>query len=148
MRNKLVILFISVLVLTSGCATYKTNMPLIFSQSHTVGVSIGGKAADQGVDLTVGYKDSNFAIVPATVKQSNGDSTLVKSTAGQRHQDALSVLGQFEVNTDGKQVQVGLGKFFATGLAAKRLADGFAHKLGYPKETEEQSERSTPENPE
>ena len=123
---------LSVTSMLSACTATNPNMPLIFGQSHTVGVSIGGSAIDQGVELTLGYKDKDIAIVPVTVKQADGSSTSVKSTAGDGHQDALSVLGQFELNSDAKQGEVGLGKFFATGLAAKRLADGFAHKLGAP----------------
>ncbi|WP_156826441.1 hypothetical protein [Marinobacterium rhizophilum] len=141
MKIKLPLVSIVVLGFTSGCAKNEVNMPLVFGQSHTVGVSISGPAADQGLDLTLGYKDKDFAIVPVTVVQANGDSTLVKSTAEKNHQDALSVLGQFELNTDAKQADVGLGKFFATGLAAKKLADGFAHKMGLP-ETNKQKPKS------
>ncbi|HCH5320672.1 hypothetical protein [Vibrio parahaemolyticus] len=130
---------IAVLGLTSGCVGNGENMPLVFGQSHTVGVSISGTTVEQGVDLTLGYKDKDIAIVPVTVEQSSGDSTLVKSTAGEDHQDALSVFGQFELNTDAKNAEIGLGKFFATGLAAKKLADGFAHKMGLPPTTESSS---------
>ena len=118
---------IAALALT-GCAGSGANMPLIFGQTQTVGLAMGGSTSDQGVDLTLGYKDRNFAIVPVTVKQSSG-STQITSTATAGHQDALSVLGQFEVKADAKAGNVGLGKFFATGLAAKVLADGFAEKL-------------------
>jgi hypothetical protein len=46
--------------------------------------------------------------------------------------DALSVLGQFSVDTNSKTADVGLGKFFATGLAAQKLADGFSERLAGP----------------
>jgi len=113
----------------AGCATSQ-NMPLIFGQSHTVGIAISGSATDQGADFTLGYRDRDFAVVPVTVKQNNGDSTQVKAIASADHQDALSVLGQFEVTSSTNSANVGLGKFFATGIAAKTLADGFAAKLG------------------
>lgn len=50
-------------------------------------------------------------------------------------EDALSVLGQFQVDASAGSDQsgVGLGRFFATGSAASRLADGFAAKLGSKK---------------
>lgn len=112
----------------AGCATDAGTM-LIFGQTQTVGITIGGTAADQGVEFTLGYRDKNFAIVPATVRQSNGDSTQVRSVASPGFEDALSVLGQFEVSTNSKTADVGLGKFFATGTAAKTLADGFKAKL-------------------
>ncbi len=56
---------------------------------------------------------------------------LVTSTKG-NDKDALSVLGQFTIDSNATKngVGVGLGRFFATGSAASRLADGFAAKLG------------------
>ena len=45
--------------------------------------------------------------------------------------DSLSVLGQFDFKSDAENaaINVGLGKFFSTGMAAKKLSDGFAAKL-------------------
>jgi len=120
---------LAVTAMLGGCATSNPSMPLIFGQSHTVGLSIAGSATDQGADLTLGYKDKNIAIVPVTVKQSDGNSTQIKASATKDHLDALSVLGQFELNSSATQANVGLGKFFATGMAAKTLADGFKAKL-------------------
>ena len=117
--------------LLQGCANNQ-NMPLLFGQSHTVGITIGGSTTEQGVDFTLGYKDKNFAVVPVTVKQANGNSTQIRSQASPGHEDALSVLGQFQVNSDTTAGNVGLGKFFATGNAAKTLADGFKARLGAP----------------
>ncbi len=129
MNSDRVVTLIPLVALLGGCASSGTSMPLVFGQSHTVGLSIGGSAADQGVDLTLGYKDKDIAIVPVTVAQKGGANTQIKSSAGAGHEDALSVLGQFELNSDAKQADVGLGKFFATGIAAKTLADGFKEKL-------------------
>ncbi len=126
--NKIIAL-ISLTTLLYGCASPKANIPLVFGQSHTVGISIGGSAADQGVDFTLGYKDKDIAIVPVTIEQKDGGNTQIKAKAEVGHEDALSVFGQFELNSDTKQANVGLGKFFATGLAAKVLADGFKEKL-------------------
>lgn len=118
-----------VLVATlSGCASNQ-DLPLIFGQSQTVGISIGAGASDQGADFVLGYKDKNVAIVPVTAKDSDGSSVQIASKSGEEFEDALSVLGQFEVKTDTSQGNVGLGKFFATGAAAKSLADGFSCKL-------------------
>jgi hypothetical protein len=124
-------------VFTSACSTQGNTM-LVFGQTQTLGISIGGSATDQGATFTLGYQDKNFAIVPATVRQPDGSSTQVLSTVGNpksrpgQSQDALSVLGQFSVNTSTKSADVGLGKFFATGLAAQKLADGFSEKLAGP----------------
>lgn len=115
-----------------GCSEVP-NPPLIFGQTHTVGITIAGSPAEQGGELTLGYRDRDLAFVPVSVTQSDGSVTQVESHAfgGQRDgdarpdKDALSVLGQFDVSTEGQTAKIGLGKFFATGLAAKRLADGF-----------------------
>jgi len=121
-------------VFTSACSTQGNTM-LVFGQTQTVGISIGGSATDQGVNFTLGYQDKNFAIVPATVRQADGSSTQVLSNVGNpstksgESGDALSVLGQFSVSTNSKTADVGLGKFFATGLAAQKLADGFSEQL-------------------
>ena len=121
----ILVMFLSI----AGCAT-KQNLPLVFGQAHTVGISISGTTTQQGGEFTLGYKDWNFAIVPVTVSQANGGNSQITATAG-THQDALSVLGQFNVKAKGGvQSEVGLGKFFATGMAANKLADGFAAKLG------------------
>ncbi len=125
---------LSMSVLVSACATQGNTM-LVFGQTQTLGISIGGSVTDQGATFTLGYQDKNFAIVPASVRQADGSSVQVLSTVGSRRsqrgqsEDALSVLGQFSVNTNSKTADVGLGKFFATGLAAQKLADGFSDQL-------------------
>jgi len=114
--------------LVSGCASNQ-NMPLVFGQSQTVGISIGAGTGEQGVDFVLGYKDKNIAIVPIAIEVSEGSHAQVGSMSGEDFDDSFSVLGQFEVNTDTSAGNVGLGKFFATGAAAKALADGFSSKL-------------------
>jgi hypothetical protein len=120
----ILVMFLSI----AGCAT-KQNLPLVFGQAHTVGISMSSSATQQGGEFTLGYKDWNFAIVPVTVSQADGGNTQIQSTATEDFHDALSVLGQFDVKASATQRDVGLGKFFATGMAAKTLADGFAAKL-------------------
>ncbi|MGS0758999.1 hypothetical protein ACVBEH_32080, partial [Roseateles sp. GG27B] len=76
--------------------------------TQTLGISIGGSVTDQGATFTLGYQDRNFAIVPASVRQADGSSTQVLSTVGDpnggggQSGDALSVLGQFSVDTNSK----------------------------------------------
>jgi hypothetical protein len=127
MIKKIHLLVIPWVVLSGGCASNQ-NMALIFGQQHTVGISIGASTIDQGGEFVLGYKDKDFAIVPVTVKQADGSSTLVKSEVLGAI-DAMSVLGQFEVSSGTQSNNVSLGKFFATGLAAQKLADGFKEKL-------------------
>jgi hypothetical protein len=120
----------------AGCAQV-SDPPLIFGQTHTVGITIAGSPAEQGGEFTLGYRDRDLAIVPVTVTQGDGSVTQLdshvfgdhRSETDQPDKDTFSVLGQFELATEGRQAQVGLGKFFATGLAARRLADGFACAL-------------------
>lgn len=108
---------------------------LIFGQNHIVGLEIAGPSPEQtGGALTLAYKDRNVAIVPVAVKNSDGTYSLLggtnKKSDSEDINDAYSTLGQFELNagTDGKP-SVGLGKFFATGIAAQTLAEGFKEKL-------------------
>lgn len=120
----------AVAILVSGCATNTGR--LIFAQSNTAGIDIGTSASTQGADFVLGYKGMNLAIVPVTVSQSDGSTEQIGASATKGHSDALSTFGQFSINsnTDAKSPQIGLGKFFATGQAAKRLADGYAAKFG------------------
>lgn len=120
---------VALLLILSGCASNQ-NLPLIFGQSQTVGISIGGSASDQGADFVLGYKDKNIAIVPIAIEVSEGGHAQVGSTSGEGFEDSFSVIGQFDVKSGTSPGgDVGLGKFFATGAAAKALADGFSSKL-------------------
>ena len=111
----------------------RDNPPLVFGQAHTVGVSIHGSATQQGADLTVGYRDVDIAVVPVTAVDASGQIVPIKADVagkdGGMSSNSLSVLGQFEVDAQAAGPKVGLGKFFATGLAADKLADGFNAKL-------------------
>ncbi len=136
-------LSISALILAlGGCAPYDTT-PLIFGQSDTVGLSVGGSAAEQGETFVFGYKGHGIAIIPVTNKTGNllsaakeGDAGEVMSNGGSvtGEEDTFSVLGQFETEAEGgaNSTSISLGKFFATGHAARTLADGFAEEMGSP----------------
>lgn len=130
--NVMIAIVVASQVLT-GCAANLKNPPLLFGQTESLGITVNGSATQQNAEITLGYRDFNIAIVPVTVTQQTGAVTQIQSTAdeyvGQSFQDALSVLGQFEASAKATSPEVGLGKFFATGSAAKELADGFARKL-------------------
>ena len=120
-----------------GCATAEEGMPLIFGRTQNVGISVAGSVPDQGAHLSIGYTDRNLALVPTTT--SRGDR--IRSMAGDGFEDTLSVLGQFKANASGgASVEAGLGTFFATGLAARSLADGFRCELGDCDGTDEEEE--------
>ena len=124
----------AVIAVLAGCSEVPKNMPLVFGETITFGVGISGSTADQGVDVTLGLKTKNIAVVPVTMETSGGDRKQLTANLQAGHQDALSTLAQFESKTEaGTTATIGLGKFFATGLAASQLAEGFKYALGgYP----------------
>lgn len=128
--RKMILLGGSAALLLAGCTTGE-GMPLIFGRTQTVGVSVAGSVPDQGAHLTLGFSDRNVAIVPTSAP--NGDPVRSvapdPTVANAQFQDALSVLGQFEVNANAANVSTNLGTFFSTGLAARNLAEGFRDKL-------------------
>ena len=134
MNDKRAVWLVCMVLAVSGCSAIE-NPPLIFASQQTLGASVSGDAAERSMELTLGFKGRELAVIPVTVKQANGSSQ-VQSSVGLGYTDALSVLGQFEATAGGEVdeqkagTNVGLGKFFATGLAAQKLADGFAAKLG------------------
>lgn len=105
-----------------GCGPIK-GLPLVFGQAQSVGITITGSAPEQSGELTLGYKDKDLAVIPL-------DELSMQPSANGTFQDALSVLGQFDVNAKAAPADTSLGKFFATGTAASKLAEGFKCKLG------------------
>ena len=117
---------------TAGCVANGTNAPLIFVQTQSLGITAGANAAQAAPELTLGYHNVDVALVPVAIGGEPLYGTLQDKTNG-TFTDALSVIGQFNANAaGGTAATAGLGNFFATGQAAKRLGDGFAHKLGEP----------------
>lgn len=138
----------SALVL-AGCsgANVLDSQPLFFSQGVTLGVT-GGTAPQNGntPEFTLGFKQANVALVPTVmpgvVEDSNGNQRQLtkdilintkilgqdtQSAGNAGAQDALSTFGSFEADTG--PTKGNLGVFFATGVAAQKLADGFKENL-------------------
>lgn len=119
--------------LVVGCSAQDTPF-LVFGQQQTMGLDITANPSEQAASLTLGYKDRNIAIIPVAGKSGGGYELLGATNddggdAGD-HNDAYSPFGQFHMDTGTKgAVSVGLGKFFATGIATQKLADGFKAKL-------------------
>jgi len=137
MDNKFSYLLIPVALAVTGCAS-NPDLPLIFGASNTIGISIGGSVPEQGGDFTIGYRGQDFALVPVTVVQPDGAEQQIGSEVrGDKFQDSFSVLGQFEAKASQSSTgpKTGLGKFFATGVVAKKLSDGFAKRLGHGRTT-------------
>jgi hypothetical protein len=116
----------------AGCGNVD-SAHLVFGQQINVGLDITATAPEQGATLSLGYKDKNIAVIPVAVKEGEGYKLLGgtnNETTDSDKNDAYSTLGQFELATGQNGVaSVGLGKFFATGIAAQRLAEGFKEKL-------------------
>jgi hypothetical protein len=119
------------LIALVGCGNTDSSH-LVFGQDIVVGLTISASAPEQGGELTLGYKDRNIAVVPVAIKDETGKYISLGGygqAPGEADlpSDAFSTLGQFEMRTgqDGT-VSVGLGKFFATGIAAQNLSAGLA----------------------
>jgi hypothetical protein len=104
----------------AGCnAPDKT--PLVFVQSQTLGITANASGSTATPELTLGYRDLDVALVPVGA-ENNGMAN--------KNSDAYSVIGQFNAGvTSGTAPQANLGKFFATGLAARDVALGFKGQL-------------------
>lgn len=64
----------------AGCTNLPKNMPLVFGESITVGISIGATTADQGADFTVGFKSRDVAVIPVVAYESDDSVTQIHST--------------------------------------------------------------------
>ncbi|WPZ33109.1 hypothetical protein T8K17_17920 [Thalassobaculum sp. OXR-137] len=121
----------------TGCGNM-SGADLIFGQQESMGLSISASAPQQGGGLTLGYSSLDIAIVPVVIETASGNIVVKGETktlddrgeSAGGLSDALSTIGQFEVETGSDTVlSAGLAKFFATGNAAQVLAQGFADKL-------------------
>lgn len=123
----------------TACTTIPNNMPLVFGEDISLGISMGGSTTSQGAELTLGFKSKDVAIIPV-VAASGTDLTKIQGEVNNMgtpsgvpyastQKDAYSVLGQFGTTTDNNGKRIGIGKFFATGRAATSLADGFSKAL-------------------
>lgn len=129
---------ISLLSLMTGCQDFAPSNPVIFGQTQKVGLSIGVSQINQTPQLSLGYDDFNIAILPTVARADPGNPGSAFERLGGNidagdpngtdYDGTYSVIGQFDVQGEGgaTAVKVGLEKFFATGLAARVLAEGFA----------------------
>ena len=132
----------------AGCVTHKENV--LFASSDTVGISVGGSAAETTPEFTLGYKGHDVAVLPAYAVESNGTIKVLGGNGEQQGDgvegtsDTYSVFGNFALNTIARrseqpEVNAGLTKFFATGHAARALSLGFACKLAIEGVPEDQT---------
>lgn len=162
MKNLITKAALAVSVLSSaGCAGTNVldSQPLFFAQGITLGVT-GGTAPQNGntPEFTLGYKQLNVALVPTVVPgvvttDKDGNPVPVdadvltnakivgqdfEKDTGEGPQDALSTFGSFEAETGTNKVN--LGVFFATGVAAQKIADGFKEHLSNTPNTQPAAE--------
>ncbi len=116
MRKLSIVIILSIL---SGCSD-PSHAPLFFSQTQTLGIGVGSGNAGGPADVTVGFRSQNVAVVP-TVAGLEEQPGRIEANAG-GNTDALSTFGSFESNASSEGV--GIGQFFATGLASQRIATG------------------------
>jgi hypothetical protein len=117
----------SAVVSLVGCGS---TLPVVFADKTVLGVDISG--SEQGADLSLGFKTRSLSIVPVAVRQKDaaGNVTGITLIEGKdvtkgEIKDSFSTFGNFTVDTGvkGASASVGLGRFFATGVAAQKLAE-------------------------
>ena len=123
--------------LAAGCSAGSSSVPLVFGTATTLGVSVGANPASGGTpEFVVGFRRAEIAVVPTIIPkdsitpQAERQQILAfgaDSADGKGETDALSTFGSF--SSESTTQSVGLGTFFATGLAAQNLSNGFKCKL-------------------
>jgi hypothetical protein len=121
----------AIILALAGCTSTEEQLPLVFARTQTLGVSVAGSVPEQGGNITLGFSDRNLAVVPTTTRAGESIRSIARDTTNPEAQfdDALSVLGQFEVSSEASAPRVGLGTFFSTGMASRTLAAGFRDRL-------------------
>lgn len=114
-QANLEILTAFLLISLVGCSSIPNNMPLIFSDATTVGISMSA-ATNTGTDFTLGYKALSVAIIPVmassvtTTSASTSNSASNVSTTNTTSNSASNVsatngLIQSEITTSGGNVK-------------------------------------------
>ncbi len=122
-RVAIVIGMVAISGVLTGCGS---TLPLIFADKTSVGIDISG--SEQGIDFVLGFKTKSVSIIPVAVRRKDKDGNVteiipVQAEDGEKR-DAYSTFGNFTVDTQGETAaaSVGLGRFFATGVAAQNIA--------------------------
>ncbi len=101
----------------AGCAT-TARTPIIAGAWDNVGVSIGGGLAEQGADVTVGYKGAKLAVVPVE----NQFGKVLHSRDGTAW-TGFSVFAMLGLEAKGgTEAHVGVSQVVAVGKAATTWA--------------------------
>ena len=113
----------------TGCGS---TFPLVFTDKTTLGLEASG-GGEGAPEITLGFKTTSVAVIPVAVRgkdQTSGvtDVMPLQAKAADGSRDAYSTFGNFTTDSGVQttSVSVGLGRFFATGIAAQKIAE----KLG------------------
>lgn len=114
----------------NACNTTPHNDVLIFGTDTSVGVDVGANATSGGTpQISIGYQRKEAVWMPllanarhASDKQNSGSLYEGQSSGST---DAYSVFASFGAELEGSagSAKVGLAQFFATGIAAQKMAD-------------------------
>jgi hypothetical protein len=129
--------FIMLLFFLSGCATPKHSNTLIFGTNTKFALDVSVDSTGQP-SITVGYKRQEAVWMPLLANKEGTpaecrdikDCTYLYIGKEDNTQDTYSVLASFgakfsgeTVSTSGANVGGGIAQYFATGLAARKLAE-------------------------
>lgn len=98
--------------------------PLVFLRTDVLGIDMGGSLAEKGLQFVLGYNNRNLAFIPSTAAGADGRVGRItggETVKGQQPRDTLSVVGQFQANTQTNRLGYDLKRYFATGVAARNL---------------------------
>ncbi|RPH48566.1 MAG: hypothetical protein EHM85_16675 [Desulfobacteraceae bacterium] len=139
-------LVLSVVIIISGCRTPHHTNTLIFGTNTKFAIDIEADPTGNP-NLTIGYKRQEAVWMPLLANSDNNGTPmnntalLFKGQQGTADQDTYSVLASFGatfsggstmgIETQGAKVSTegGLAQFFATGLAARKLAEAGGSRL-------------------
>ena len=116
----------------TACSALPHNDVLIFGTETTVAVDVGSSATNGGTpEITIGYKREEAVWMPLLANGRHSRSPPTTGTmytangADGKEKDAYSVFASFGAELEGGtgEAKVGLAQFFATGIAAQRLAN-------------------------
>jgi hypothetical protein len=108
------------------------QMPLVFMRSDVLGLDMGGTGTQDGIAFTLGFSNRNLALIPTNARGPKGKLVSIAGDnqhGGAKQLDTLSVMGQFRVSTNTKAFNLDLGRYFATGVAARNLGIGVGSRV-------------------
>ncbi|MFH1218084.1 MAG: hypothetical protein V1706_16445 [Pseudomonadota bacterium] len=134
MKKSLIRSVIATLVPISfvGCGS---TLPLVFTDKTTLGLEASG-GGEGAPEITLGFKTTSVAVIPVAVRKKNQDGGVaevipLRAVSADNSKDAYSTFGNFTTNSgvETTTASVGLGRFFATGIAAQKIAEKMGEAL-------------------